>query len=222
MTIMNMVGGGTDDNWADGTPLIPFDTNVKELIGFTYLRVTTSTTPVVFRKGNVLTNYQASFSTPGARYMNSSKNTYAYSLFDSNIGNYLNVVFNNDGECVSNITTINPTTKTLTTATTWNIDPKNMSGVALDSINGVTVVGDQLLNGEYEFEGVWVIVSGQNLTPTYCTNDYKRTSGRLTAVNGVITKVTFKNGGGGSYYTTAQLTESLTGACHVFTRLNKQ
>lgn len=221
MTIMNMVGGGTDDNWAEGTLLIPYPNNVEELTGFMLLKVTTSTTPVVFRKGSELTNYQASFSTPGARYMDTSKNIYAYSLFNSDIGKYLNIVFNNNGECVSNITTINPTQKTMT-VTTWNIDTKNISGVALDSINGVTVEGAQSLDGEYTFEGVWVIVSGRNLTPTYCTGNYKRTSGRLTAVNGVITMVTFNNGGGGSYYTTAQLTESLTHACHIFTRLNKQ
>ena len=222
MSIINMVGGGTDDSWAEGTPLIPYAGAIEELMGFTYLKVTTSATPVVFRKGNVLPNYQTSFSTPGARYMNTSKNTYAYSLYNSDMKNYLNVVSNNDGECVSNITTINPTSKMMT-VTKWNIDTKNMSGVALDSINGVTVVGAQLLDGEYTFEGVWVIASGQNLTPTYCLNNYKRTSGRLTAVNGVITMVTFDNGGSGSYYTSDnQIVESLTYACHVFTRLNKQ
>lgn len=223
MTIMNMVGGGTDDKWAEGTPLIPYTGDVNQLEGFTYLKVTTRTTPVVFSKGNVFSNWQASFSTPGARYMNSSKNTYAHPLYDSNIGNYLNVVSNNDGECVSNLTTVNPTTKTITTATTWNIDTKNMSGVALSSLNEVTVMGAQLLDGEYEFEGMWVIAYGVNLTPAYCTGNYRRTSGRLTAVNGVITMVTFKNGGGGSYYTSdSQITESMTYACHVFTRLNKQ
>lgn len=221
MTIMNMVGGGADDGWAEGIPLIPYPNQVDQLQGFTLLEVSTSTRPVVFRKGSELTNFQASFSTPGAKYMNSSKNTYAQNLYASDIGKFLNVVFNKDGECVSNITYINPTTKTMT-VTTWYIDTTNMSGVALDSINGVTVENAQLLDGEYTFEGMWVIVSGRDLTPTYRSGDYGRTSGRLTAVNGVITKVTFDNGGSGSYYTTAQLTESLTRACHIFTRLNKQ
>lgn len=221
MTIMNMVGGGADDKWAEGTPLIPNSSSVNKLKGFTYLKVTTRTTPVVFRKGEVYPSLQGSFSTPGARYMDTSKNTYAYSLYGSEIKNYLNVVSNNEGECVSNITTITPTAKTMA-VTTWYIDPKNMSGVALSSINGVTVEGAQLLDGEYTFEGIWVIAYG-DLTPTYNSGDYRRTSGRLTAVNGVITTVTFDSKGSTNYYTTdSQIAESLTYACHVFTRLNKQ
>lgn len=221
MTIMNMVGGGTDDKWAEGTPLIPNSSSVNKLKGFTFLKVSTSTRPVVFRKGEVYPSLQGSFSTPGARYMDTSKNTYAYSLYGSEIRNYLNVVSNNEGECVSNITTIIPTAKTMA-VTTWYIDPENMSGVALNSINGVTVEGAQLLDGEYTFEGMWVIAYG-DLTPTYNSGDYRRTSGRLTAVNGVITMVTFNSKGSTNYYTTdSQIAESLTYACHVFTRLNKQ
>lgn len=221
MTIMNMVGGGTDDKWAEGTPLIPNSSSVSQLKGFTYLKVSTSTRPVVFSKKEVYPSLQGDFSTPGARYMDTSHNTYAYSLFNSDIGKYLNVVSNNDGECLSNITTINPTAREMA-VTTWNINPKNMSGVALDSINGVTVEGAQLLDGEYTFEGVWVIAYG-DLTPTYCSGDYRRTSGRLTAVNGVITMVTFDQRWSENYYTSdSQIVESMTYACHVFTRLNKQ
>lgn len=222
MTIMNMIGGGADDKWAEGTPLIPNSSDVKQLKGFTFLEVSTSTRPVVFSKKEVYPSLQGDFSTPGARYMDTSKNTYARPLYVSDIGDFLNVVSNNDGECVSNITTINPTTQTMA-VTTWYIDPKNMSGVALDSLNGVSVYGAQLLDGEYTFEGIWVIAYGVNLTPTYNSGNYRRTSGRLTAVNGVITMVTFDSKGSTNYYTTdSKITESMTRACHVFTRLNKQ
>lgn len=224
MTIMNMVGGGVDDRWAEGTPLVPAEYNAYTgLDGFVCLSASKSSTSVKLnRVSRGTTTDELSYL--GARYMNTSRNTYGHSLYESDIGEYLNVVFNGDGECLSNITTINPTSDTKT-LTVWYIDPADMSGVAFDSLDKVYAYGEQVLNGEYTFEGAWTIGSGPATTATYFSGDYPKTSGKLTAVNGEITMVTFDSGktGAGQYLTEEDISPvSFANAVHIFTRLNKQ
>ena len=220
MTIMNMVGGGADDRWAEGTPLIPLSNAVTELEGFACLSV--STDSEVFRKGSRIT-LTDKFSSLGAKCINVNHSISIHGLNASDIKDYLNVVFNEDGECLSNLTSVRGLNDTMTLIS-WTLSPDRMNGVPISSLNGVTAWGDQVMDGEYTFEGMWTIVYGNALSSTFFKGDYPKSRGRLTAVGGDITTVTFDSGqsGYGHYYTIDDTTASMTKAVLIFTRLNKQ